>query len=314
MSGWSRRSRVPVTIDPTIADTGDVLQVQADGSVEAGPISGITDAATQAELDAGLALKRDLSRTFNAQTDSYTLALADAYKVITVNKATATTVTVPTDAAVALPVGTEVDVVQLGAGLVTVAGAGGVTVSAIGGVLNTGGQYGALRLTKIAANVWVATAVSGASGATTVMQVRDEKTSGTNGGTFTSGAWQTRDLNTTKLNTISGASLASNTVTLPAGTYVLHASCPAYSVGVNQTRLYNVTDSAVIAYGPGGYFGNATDKPMLSSQLRAAFTLAAQKDVRIEHQCQVTKATDGFGVANGLGTEVYTDCVITKIA
>lgn len=147
-----------------------------------------------------------------------------------------------------------------------------------------------------------------------VMQVRDEKTSGTNGGTFTQDAWQTRDLNTTKLNTITGASLASNIITLPAGTYTLVASCPAYSVGVNQSRLYNVTTAAVIVIGTGSYFGNATDKPVLHSMLRAAFTLASQSDLRIEHRCQVTKATDGFGVANGLGTEVYTDALITKVS
>ena len=51
------------------------------------------------------------------------------------------------------------------------------------------------------------------------LHVRDEKAANTPGGTFTASAWQKRDLNTVKTNQISGASLASNQITLPAGTY-----------------------------------------------------------------------------------------------
>ena len=50
---------------------------------------------------------------------------------------------------------------------------------------------------------------------------QDQKASGTAGGDFTSGAWQTRTLNTEVFNTITGSALAANQVTLPAGTYFL---------------------------------------------------------------------------------------------
>jgi hypothetical protein len=46
----------------------------------------------------------------------------------------------------------------------------------------------------------------------------EQQTSGTNGGTGSNG-FNTRLLNTTVANTITGASLGSNQVTLPAGTY-----------------------------------------------------------------------------------------------
>src|SRR6266516_1340078 len=43
-----------------------------------------------------------------------------------------------------------------------------------------------------------------------LFHVRDEKSAGTVGGTFSSGAWRTRTLNTTKTNEIGSASLSSN--------------------------------------------------------------------------------------------------------
>ncbi len=41
-----------------------------------------------------------------------------------------------------------------------------------------------------------------------IFHVRDEQLQNTAGGTFTSGAWRTRTLNTVKTNTIGGASLS----------------------------------------------------------------------------------------------------------
>ncbi|MBK9322713.1 MAG: hypothetical protein IPM97_07165 [Bdellovibrionaceae bacterium] len=74
----------------------------------------------------------------------------------------------------------------------------------------------------------------------------DEKPANTAGGTFTSGSWQTRTLNTTRFNTIPGASLASNQITLPAGTYYVRAVAPTGepSVWEHKAILYNVTGSA----------------------------------------------------------------------
>ena len=56
----------------------------------------------------------------------------------------------------------------------------------------------------------------------------------TDGGGATAGSLQTRPLNTVNYNGISGASLASNTVTLPAGNYFVNAVASAFLV--NQFR------------------------------------------------------------------------------
>lgn len=64
----------------------------------------------------------------NAQTDSYTLALTDAYKLVTINASGAKNLTVPPNSSVAFPVGTRIDIGQDGAGQVTVVAGSGVTV------------------------------------------------------------------------------------------------------------------------------------------------------------------------------------------
>lgn len=89
----------------------------------------------------------------NAQTTSYTLVLADAGKLIEINNAGATTLTIPADASVAFPVGTKIDVLQTGAGQVTIAGSG-FTPNATPG-LKISAQWGAATLVKRGTNSWV---------------------------------------------------------------------------------------------------------------------------------------------------------------
>ena len=73
--------------------------------------------------------------------------------------------------------------------------------------------------------------------------IGDQKSAGTEGGTFTSGAWQTRDLNTEISDPDGIISISSNQFTLAAGTYLVNASAPAHKVNGHQIRLYNTTDS-----------------------------------------------------------------------
>jgi hypothetical protein len=89
------------------------------------------------------------------KTDSYTLsALTERDSLIEMGKATAQTVTIPTNATVAYPVGTSIDILQTGAGQVTIAGASGVTVNATPGLkLRT--QWSSATLFKRATDTWV---------------------------------------------------------------------------------------------------------------------------------------------------------------
>ena len=91
----------------------------------------------------------------NAQTGTtYTLVAADDGVVVELNNASPITMTVPLDSYVNFTVGTQIILLQTGAGQVTVAGAGGVTVNATPGLkLRT--QWSSATLIKRAANTWV---------------------------------------------------------------------------------------------------------------------------------------------------------------
>jgi len=93
--------------------------------------------------------------SINSQGGSYTLVLTDAGKEVKLTNGGAINLTIPSNAAVAFPTGTEIILVQGGAGTVTVAPAGGVTIQSAGGRRDLFEQYSAAALIKQSANVWL---------------------------------------------------------------------------------------------------------------------------------------------------------------
>jgi len=93
----------------------------------------------------------------NAQTGTtYTLVLADGGKLVEMNNASANTLTVPPNSSVALPVGTQILVVQTGAGQTTLAAGSGVTINSKDGNLKLSARWCAATLIKRATDTWVA--------------------------------------------------------------------------------------------------------------------------------------------------------------
>lgn len=148
-----------------------------------------------------------------------------------------------------------------------------------------------------------------------MLVVRDEKADGTAGGTFTSGAMRTRDLNTVAINTISGASLASNQITLPAGTYYINATAPAYIVDYHLAKLRNVTSSTDVLIGS-SMVTSSTGFTVSASVIQGVFTITGANAFEIQHQCATTGATSGFGNASTFTgyVEVYTQVTIFKMS
>jgi hypothetical protein len=157
---------------------------------------------------------------------------------------------------------------------------------------------------------WAAASGGGVTTATFV----DSKATGTNGGTFTNGAWRTRDLNTSVFNNITSCSLSSNQISLPAGTYTISAQAPAFEVHENQTRFYNITDSTVELIGSSAY--NSLGTIVANSFIYGTFTIAATKTYELQHRCVITKSTNGFGVDNNAAFSLnnyYSQITITKV-
>ena len=95
--------------------------------------------------------------TINSVTDTYNLStggLTLRDTLIECNKATGFTVTIPANSTTAFPVGTSIDILQTGAGQVTIAGAAGVTVNATPG-LKLRAQWSSATLFKRATDTWV---------------------------------------------------------------------------------------------------------------------------------------------------------------
>ena len=87
-----------------------------------------------------------------AATAAYTLVLADNDRVVEVNSASPLQVTVPTSS-VPFPVGARVDIIQIGAGAVTIAGDSGVTVRTSSTLVLAQYQRGTLH--KRSATEWI---------------------------------------------------------------------------------------------------------------------------------------------------------------
>lgn len=168
---------------------------------------------------------------------------------------------------------------------------------------------------EVYAEVWIEriTTVQPAGDAGSLLYLRDEKASGVAGGDFVSGDWRTRTLNTEVVDEI-GSTLASNQFTLPAGTYNVRASAPSYRVHRNQLRLRNVTDGTTAVVGQSAFAVNAAGDGGVAV-LEGRFTIAAQKTFELQHRCETTFATQGFGIeVNFDEVEIYAVVWIEKVA
>jgi hypothetical protein len=99
--------------------------------------------------------------TLNAQTGtSYTFVLTDSNNtLVTASNASTQAYTIPTNANVAFPIGSQINIIQIGAGQVTISAVTSGTTT----VLSTGGtaaspkirvQYATATLIKVATDSW----------------------------------------------------------------------------------------------------------------------------------------------------------------
>lgn len=132
------------------------------------------------------------------------------------------------------------------------------------------------------------------------MIAHEEQAGGVPAGDSVAGV-NVRALNTVISNTITGASLGSSRITLPAGSYSVEASAPGMGNG-HKLYLYNVTDSATSILGTAENSLSATDtaNPVWTrSFCKGIITLTAQKVFELRHYFVEP-------CANGLGNDITT--------
>jgi hypothetical protein len=100
----------------------------------------------------------DPTLTINQQTDTYTVLLTDASKLIEMSNSGGINLNIPVDASADFPVGTQISVLQTGAGQVTIQAVDGLTTTINGTPgLKLRTRWSAATLIKRAANLWVVT-------------------------------------------------------------------------------------------------------------------------------------------------------------
>ncbi len=250
----------------------------------------------------------------NAQTGTtYTVLTGDRNKLVTHSNASAIAVTLPQAGSTGFASNWGYAVKNLGAGLVTIT----PTTSTIDGAstlkLVTGQS---VFIYSDGSNYFTACG----DGPVPLIVVEDQKSSTSDGGTFTSGAMRTRDLNTIVTDTHGIASVSSNQVTLPAGTYEGSFRAPGAFCNDHQAYLYNATDTAYVtgALGSKAFASRVGGVHNLDSVCLAfRFTIASSKAFELHHECAVTQSTNGFGegssALNG-DNAVYTSITFRKVA
>ena len=141
-------------------------------------------------------------------------------------------------------------------------------------------------------------------------RLADVKGTTTQGGTFTSGAWRTRDINVEETDPDGIVSLSNNQFTLQAGTYHIFASCCAVGVDNHNCRIYNITDSSTLLTG----LANKNQEENVSdyAHVRGQFTISGTKVFELQHRCQTTVTTHGFGAYASWNGNVYSTIEIHK--
>jgi len=152
------------------AGTGTVTSITAGTGLSGGTIttSGTIaiDTATTVDVSTAQTLTNKtltdpkINLAFDAQTGTtYTTVLNDNGQVVTMNNASANTLSIPTNASVAYPVGTQINVLQIGAGQTTIQAvtSGTTTVLSVGATAaapKLRARYSMATCIKAATDTW----------------------------------------------------------------------------------------------------------------------------------------------------------------
>lgn len=148
---------------------GDIEGVTAGTGLSGGGTSGTVTVSIDTSVTADLSTAQTLTNktltdpkinlAFDAETASYTAVLANNGQVVTMNNASANNFSIPTNASVAFPIGTQINVLQIGAGQTTIQAVTSGTTS----ILSTGAtaatpklraQYSAATCLKAGTDLW----------------------------------------------------------------------------------------------------------------------------------------------------------------
>ncbi len=142
--------------------------------------------------------------------------------------------------------------------------------------------------------------------------LQDVKDNNVAGGTAVTAVWTARTLNTISSDP-NGLiiDLASNEWKVAAGDYQVKVLAPFHFTRGTRLRIYDVTNSVVIGYGPSLYINNGVD---MEVSLNLRITPHKDNVYRLEYYCERGGHADGLGIASNIGQpEIYTTLEITRL-
>ena len=142
--------------------------------------------------------------------------------------------------------------------------------------------------------------------------LQDVKNNNVAGGTAVTAVWTARTLNTISSDP-NGLiiDLASNEWKVAAGDYQVKVLAPFHHTRGTRLRIYDVTNSVVIGYGPSLYINNNVD---MEVSLNLRITPHKDNVYRLEYYCERGGHADGLGIAANVGQpEIYTTLEITRL-
>ena len=144
-----------------------------------------------------------------------------------------------------------------------------------------------------------------------------DKLGDTDVGTFTSGAYRTRNLNVELADPDGIVSLSSNQFTLQAGTYIIRWSCSAFQVDHHTAKINHVSGSYTTGgteVGSSEYSNNGSE--ITNRSVGVSLQAPTNANVyEIQHRCTTTINGNGFGVRTMFGADTIATIVeIFKIA
>lgn len=146
-----------------------------------------------------------------------------------------------------------------------------------------------------------------------IIRCVDSRQTSNGAGTFSSGGWRTRPLNTTLVNNITYAYLSNNRIILPDGYYYCSGSAPAFYVSTHQTRIFNYLTNSEIFLGTIEY--SRGNNAQTRSYFQGFFSIVGSGALEIQHRCETSRSNNGFGVEGFSGiNSIYAEISIWKIS
>ena len=166
------------------------------------------------------------------------------------------------------------------------------------------------------------TASGGGGGSSSVAIIDEVETFSTGGGSFTSGAWQDRDLNTVTYDGDDIIDLNSSTgeVTLKAaGTYKIDFRAPGNRCDHHVTRILDTSITLVRGRGSSAYSQDSGFYAQTNSMGSTIYTTTdVNQKFKLQHRCTTTQSS-AYGMGgphnvSAIGNNYYSQVIVTKLS